>query len=208
MTSDLILEQVVRALESDAENAGLYQGLKPGHSVDHNAVFGGSRFGGGSSDYDTQQYNADMQKFRKLALGSQQLGSEYASTSGVSSEYDANPSSTEMQSDFNSGEAAIDVREQAPVAVRVGNGQVPPRSTGGPMQWNASQSPVHLRQRSAGSSVASSVRTVGTRSDLPTRPPPDPLGYSSSNYSGEYAPIDYGSTPRTKLMEARIEEGR
>ncbi|CAK9237240.1 unnamed protein product, partial [Sphagnum troendelagicum] len=98
------MAQVVRALESDAENAGLYQGLKPGHSVDHNAVFGGSRFGGGSSDYDTQQYNADMQKFRKLALGSQHLGSEYASTSGVSSEYDANPSSTEMQSDFNSGE--------------------------------------------------------------------------------------------------------
>ncbi|CAK9231714.1 unnamed protein product, partial [Sphagnum troendelagicum] len=69
------MAQVIRALESDTDIAALYQGSKPGHSVEHNFVFGGSHFAGGSSDYDTQQYNADMQKLHKIALNNQKLGS-------------------------------------------------------------------------------------------------------------------------------------
>ena len=43
--------------------------------------------GGGSSDYDTQAYNADMKKFRKLALSSQELGSsDYGTSSNDSRE--------------------------------------------------------------------------------------------------------------------------
>lgn len=66
---------MVRALESEEENAGLYQGLKPGHSSEHDSDFGGSKFSW-SSAYDTQQYNADMLRAHKLALSSQTFGSE------------------------------------------------------------------------------------------------------------------------------------
>ncbi|XP_010249724.1 PREDICTED: proline-rich receptor-like protein kinase PERK1 [Nelumbo nucifera] len=76
------MSQIVRALEGDVSLADLNEGIRPGHST----VYGSY----GSSDYDTMQYNEDMKKFRKMALGSQ----EYASSgySEPTSEYGLYPS--------------------------------------------------------------------------------------------------------------------
>ncbi|KAI7735059.1 hypothetical protein M8C21_019316, partial [Ambrosia artemisiifolia] len=57
------MSQVVRALEGDMSLSDLDDGMKPGHSSVYN----------GSSDYDTAQYNEDMIKFRKMALGTQDI---------------------------------------------------------------------------------------------------------------------------------------
>ncbi|KAL4572213.1 hypothetical protein LXL04_018983 [Taraxacum kok-saghyz] len=73
------MSQVVRALEGDVSLSDLDEGIRPGHSSVYN----------GSSDYDTAQYNEDMIKFRKMALGTQEYNasSEY---SRPTSEYGLN----------------------------------------------------------------------------------------------------------------------
>ncbi|XP_061951490.1 proline-rich receptor-like protein kinase PERK1 [Populus nigra] len=80
--------QVVRALEGDVSLSDLNEGIRPGNS----RVYGSY----GSSDYDTSQYNEDMKKFRKMALGSQEYGasSEY---SGPTSEYGLYPSGSSSE---------------------------------------------------------------------------------------------------------------
>ncbi|KAK6941517.1 Serine-threonine/tyrosine-protein kinase, catalytic domain [Dillenia turbinata] len=76
------MSQIVHALEGDVSLSDLNEGIRPGHST----VYGSH----GSSDYDTHQYKEDMQKFRKLALASQEFGtSEY---SNPTSEYGLQPS--------------------------------------------------------------------------------------------------------------------
>ncbi|XWS20298.1 hypothetical protein CRYUN_Cryun31cG0088400 [Craigia yunnanensis] len=81
------MSQIVRALEGNMSLDDLNEGIAPGHST----VF--SSFG--SSDYSTTQYKEDMKKFRKMALESQELGSsEY---SGLTSEYNVNPSSSSTE---------------------------------------------------------------------------------------------------------------
>ncbi|XP_037412292.1 proline-rich receptor-like protein kinase PERK1 [Triticum dicoccoides] len=55
------MSQVVRALEGDVSLDDLHEGVRPGHSR-----FMGSH---ASSEYDTSQYNEDLKKFRKMALG-------------------------------------------------------------------------------------------------------------------------------------------
>ncbi|KAI3786886.1 hypothetical protein L1987_40941 [Smallanthus sonchifolius] len=79
------MSQVVRVLEGDVSLSDLDDGIKPGHSSVYN----------GSSDYDTAQYNEDMIKFRKMALGTQ----EYASSeySRPTSEYALNPSGSSSE---------------------------------------------------------------------------------------------------------------
>ncbi|MFS7991016.1 putative protein kinase RLK-Pelle-PERK-1 family [Helianthus anomalus] len=73
------MSQVVRALEGNVSLSDLNDGTRPGHSSSY-----------GSSDYDTAQYNADMVKFRKMALGTQEYAtSEY---SRPTSEYGLYPS--------------------------------------------------------------------------------------------------------------------
>ncbi|XP_076911372.1 proline-rich receptor-like protein kinase PERK1 [Bidens hawaiensis] len=66
------MSQVVRALEGDVSLSDLNEGILPGHS----SAFGSH----GSSDYDAGQYNDDMVKFRKMALGTQEYNasSEYS----------------------------------------------------------------------------------------------------------------------------------
>ncbi|KAF5945735.1 hypothetical protein HYC85_015963 [Camellia sinensis] len=65
------MSQVVRALEGDVSLSDLNEGIKPGHSTVYSSH--------GSSDYDTSQYNEDLKKFRKMALGTQEYGSsEYS----------------------------------------------------------------------------------------------------------------------------------
>lgn len=73
--------QIVRVLEGDVSLDDLNEGVRPGHSTHYGSV--------GSSDYDTNQYSEDMKKFRKMALGSQEHGSEY---SDPTSEYGLNQS--------------------------------------------------------------------------------------------------------------------
>jgi len=81
------MSQIVRALEGDVSLEDLNEGVRPGQS----STFGSN----GSSDYDAGSYNADMKKFRKMALASQDMGSsEY----GATSEYGLNPSSSSSDS--------------------------------------------------------------------------------------------------------------
>ncbi|XP_041006791.1 proline-rich receptor-like protein kinase PERK1 [Juglans microcarpa x Juglans regia] len=82
------MSQIVRALEGDASLSDLNEGIRPGHSTLYNSH--------GSSDYDTSQYNEDMKKFRKMALGSQEYGAsnEY---SGATSEYGLYPSGSSSE---------------------------------------------------------------------------------------------------------------
>ncbi|KAG6718648.1 hypothetical protein I3842_04G162200 [Carya illinoinensis] len=82
------MSQIVRALEGDASLSDLNEGIRPGHSTLYNSH--------GSSDYDTSQYNEDMKKFRKMALGSQEYGAstEY---SGPTSEYGLYPSGSSSE---------------------------------------------------------------------------------------------------------------
>ncbi|KAK8547186.1 hypothetical protein V6N13_097904 [Hibiscus sabdariffa] len=77
------MSQIVRALEGDASLSDLNEGIRPGQSGMYSSY--------GSSDYDTNQYNEDMKKFRKMALGTQEYvtSSEY---SEPTSEYGLNPS--------------------------------------------------------------------------------------------------------------------
>ncbi|CAM8926632.1 unnamed protein product [Rhodiola kirilowii] len=88
------MSQIVRVLEGDVSLNDLKQ-VKEGRQ---NSMFSSSSpsSGGGASDvYDTACYNAEMQKFRKLALESQ----AYASSEfGVTSEYGLNPSSSSSSS--------------------------------------------------------------------------------------------------------------
>ena len=81
--------QVVRALEDDGSLSDLNQGLKPGHS---------SIYNGSSSEFDNQSYSSVMRKFRQVALGSQEYGSEYSggarNTNGF---YAANPSTSSSE---------------------------------------------------------------------------------------------------------------
>lgn len=81
------MSQVVRALEGDVSLSDLNEGIRPGHST----VYSSHE----SSDYDTSQYNEDMIKFRKMALGTQ----EYASSeySRPTSEYGLYPSGSSSE---------------------------------------------------------------------------------------------------------------
>ncbi|CAL5400279.1 unnamed protein product [Camellia sinensis] len=74
--------QVVRAFEGDISLSDLNEGIKPGH----NTVYSSH----GSSNYDTNQYNEDMKKFRKMALGTKEYGSN--EHSALTSEYGLYPS--------------------------------------------------------------------------------------------------------------------
>ncbi|KAK8602230.1 hypothetical protein V6N13_058121 [Hibiscus sabdariffa] len=77
------MSQIVRALEGDASLSDLNEGMKPGHSNVYSSYE--------SSEYDTNQYNEDMKRFRKMALGTD----EYAASNEYSeptSEYGLYPS--------------------------------------------------------------------------------------------------------------------
>lgn len=75
------MSQVVHALEGESSLSDLNEGIRPGHSSVYSSY--------GSSDYDTAQYNEDLKKFRKMALASQEYGSEF---SEQTSEYGLYPS--------------------------------------------------------------------------------------------------------------------
>ncbi|XP_061352164.1 proline-rich receptor-like protein kinase PERK4 [Gastrolobium bilobum] len=63
------MSQIVRALEGDVSLEDLKEGMMK--SGGQSSVYTSSS---GSSDYDTMQYNADMAKFRKAIMSSQEFG--------------------------------------------------------------------------------------------------------------------------------------
>lgn len=70
--------QIVRALEGDVSLEDLKaEGIKAVISNVHTSS-------SGSSEYDTMQYNADMQKFRKAVFSSQELGTSSGSSGDMS----------------------------------------------------------------------------------------------------------------------------
>ncbi|KAI4381163.1 hypothetical protein MLD38_007267 [Melastoma candidum] len=78
------MSQIVRALEGDVSLDDLNEGVRPGQSH----VFMPTM----SSDYDADSYQADMKKFRKVALSSQDYGSsDYGASSGDSREMGRSP---------------------------------------------------------------------------------------------------------------------
>lgn len=76
--------QIVRALEGDVSLDDLNEGVKPGQS----SVFGSAN---GSSDYDSSAYNADMKRFREVALSSQDFGSSGGTSSSNSRDMGRSP---------------------------------------------------------------------------------------------------------------------
>ncbi|KAL2228976.1 UNVERIFIED_CONTAM: Proline-rich receptor-like protein kinase PERK1 [Sesamum indicum] len=95
------MSQVVRALEGDVSLSDLNEGIRPGHSTVYSSH--------GSSDYDTFQYNEDMKKFRKMALGSQEYGSS-GQYSNPTSEYGLNPSGSSSEGQQQSREMEMSRR--------------------------------------------------------------------------------------------------
>ncbi|TYI21979.1 hypothetical protein ES332_A06G075600v1 [Gossypium tomentosum] len=82
------MSQIVRALEGDASLSDLNEGVTPGQSSVYSSYE--------SSDYDTNQYNEDMKRFRRMALDTQ----EYAASSEYSeatSEYGLYPSGSSYE---------------------------------------------------------------------------------------------------------------
>uniref|UniRef100_A0A1J3FJ32 non-specific serine/threonine protein kinase n=1 Tax=Noccaea caerulescens TaxID=107243 RepID=A0A1J3FJ32_NOCCA len=83
------MSQIVRALEGNVSLSDLNEGMRPGHSNVYSSY-------GGSTDYDSSQYNEDMKKFRKMALGTQ----EYNATgefSNPTSDYGLYPSGSSSE---------------------------------------------------------------------------------------------------------------
>jgi hypothetical protein len=92
-------------LQGDVSLDDLNEGVRPGHS----RVMGSYS----SSDYDTGQYNEDLKKFKKMALGSSGLQSsqqtptsEYGQNPSVSSSDGHQTQETETRSVKNLGEMA------------------------------------------------------------------------------------------------------
>ncbi|KAK6125492.1 hypothetical protein DH2020_040762 [Rehmannia glutinosa] len=82
------MSQIVRALDGDSSLEDLNEGVKPGQSQTFNP-------NGNIETYDTGAYNADMMKFRKMVMLSQEFNStDY----GATSEYGLNPSSSSTDS--------------------------------------------------------------------------------------------------------------
>ncbi|MCD9646040.1 Proline-rich receptor-like protein kinase perk5 [Datura stramonium] len=80
------MSQIVRALDGDSSLEDMSDGTKPG-------AFGSS---GSSESYDTDAYNADLIKFRKMVMSTQEFdSSEY----GATSDYGLNPSSSSSSGD-------------------------------------------------------------------------------------------------------------
>lgn len=78
------MSQIVRSLDGNSLLEDLNEGVKPGQSAAFNPR-------GNIESYDTGAYNADMMKFRKMVMTSQDCNSsEY----GATSEYGLNPSSS------------------------------------------------------------------------------------------------------------------
>ncbi|CAD6240665.1 unnamed protein product [Miscanthus lutarioriparius] len=92
--------QVVRALEGDVSLDDLNEGVRPGHSrfmVSYSSS---------ASDYDTNQYNEDLKKFRKMALGGSGLQSSSGQTPTTATTQEAEEPAASVKTDGDSAAAA------------------------------------------------------------------------------------------------------
>jgi hypothetical protein len=234
--------QVVRALENDQDNAGLYQGMKPGQSMElyeSSSQYAGSQYGGGSEyeysgrqratggggnnnsrynssgEYDTQQYNAEIRKFRKPSTASGS-SSTHAAAPGGSSASELQNSNWEF---YSGGASAASSGEfDAATAARgdVFSREIPASShLGSEALWSedsASNPLATVANRNRSTSQAASFRPPmihsgslsntgsnnhnnnnnnNNRSGFMGGPPPRPAEYykpQMHNYSGEYVP--------------------
>ncbi|CAN8270542.1 unnamed protein product [Cochlearia groenlandica] len=67
------MSQIVRALEGNVSLSDLNEGMRPGHSNVHSSQ-------GGSTDFDTNRYREDMNKFRTMATQEYNASGEYSSS--------------------------------------------------------------------------------------------------------------------------------
>lgn len=81
-------QQIVRALEGDVSLDDLNNGVRPGHSRFYSSH-------GSSSDYDSNQYNEDMKKFRKMAVTTEEFAS--SEDSAPTGEYGQIPSASSSE---------------------------------------------------------------------------------------------------------------
>ncbi|XP_022136397.1 proline-rich receptor-like protein kinase PERK4 [Momordica charantia] len=84
------MSQIVRALEGDVSLDDLNEGIRPGQS---------SIYSGTSSEYDSSAYQADMSRFRKLALSNPDDSGELATSSNDSREMN-HPGNQRQQQQF------------------------------------------------------------------------------------------------------------
>ncbi|CAN1121875.1 Proline-rich receptor-like protein kinase PERK5 [Linum perenne] len=75
------MSQIVHTLEGDASLDHLNEGVRPGQST----IFGAGG-GGSGGEYDIGAYNADMARFRQVALSSQEFDSSEHGTSSTTSD--------------------------------------------------------------------------------------------------------------------------
>jgi len=87
-------------LEGDVSLDDLNEGVRPGHSR-----FMGS-YSSSASHYDTNQYNEDLKKFRKMALGGSGLQSSSGQTPTTATTQEAEEPAASVKTDGDSAAAA------------------------------------------------------------------------------------------------------
>lgn len=232
--------QVVRALENDQDNAGLYQGMKPGQSMElyesSSSQYAGSQYGGGSEyeysgrqsatggggnnnsrynssgEYDTQQYNAEIRKFKKPSTASGS-SSTHAAPPGGSSASELQNSNWELYAGGASAASSGEFDAATAARGEVFSREIPASSQlGSEGLWiedSASNPFATAANRIRSSSQAASFRPPmihsgsfsntgsnnnnnNNRSGFMGGPPPRPAEYykpQMHNYSGEYVPV-------------------
>jgi hypothetical protein len=194
--------QVVRALESDSDRACLYQGMKPGQSMEYDSQFG-------------REYNAGIRSFKKPMLGSQQFGlpqirsGEFglpAIRSGEfalphSSEYNAINITSSREFDGDSGGDLLGDESRIDVYTAPRSGQFSSNNSGNMQQAGRPESrdsnsytPPRSGQfaQSGGNpnnNNNNNNNNNGNRSGFFGQPPPRPPSYKPPTFSGEYIPI-------------------
>lgn len=178
--------QVVRALESEDIN-NIHQGLRPGHSSEHESDF--DTYGG---DYDTQAYNADMMRAAKKS------SAPYGSSSEYTSEYTSGPytgrqyatglasgggSSSEFEPIIPKPGNSGTTRAKEPFSVRTGRSSMPKISA---LSSDKYTSLPPARAAPPRPDLVSD-ESGSMASDMFVPPPPPP------NFSEEYAPIDFST---------------
>lgn len=180
--------QVVRALESEDIN-NIHQGLRPGHSSEHESDF--DTYGG---DYDTQAYNADMMRSMKSGA----TNKPYGSSSEYSNEYPSGPrtggqynvrlgggggSSSEFEPIMPKSSESTRTREPGPISVRTGRFSMPKSR---PISTESYTSLPPVRAAPPRPDLISD-ESGSMASDIFIPPPSPP------NFSAEYSPIDFSA---------------
>lgn len=189
------MAQVVRALESDSDRAGLYQGMRPGQGSDTDSQYGSE------SQYGTNRYGGDSGQFDS---------GDHSTNSGLRSFHKQNTNVSRQQNNLG----VIQSAEHPPIPE--GSGEFDLGNSSGQMSVHDLKPPV-LTQPTFQSGEydpdkeSSDFRpTNRPRPSVPNNgmsgfigaPPPPPGRYNQPlSYSGEYVPIG-----KTVHFAASVEE--